>query len=646
MRRALAFSAFVSFSLGATSAFAAGRTLEAIPFAGAKIRIDGDLREWPGKMTELGQTLSGSAGGDHAAAQIGYDDSNLYVAFRIADKKLVRTSSYGTGEDYCSLFIAFPSGKGGFSSHEIRLFQGDPGKVAGAVRDTSGAISGAQLVEAPAKNGYAFEAKIPWSAFPEAAKTRVGLRGAFRFNDVDGPGATHAVFATSAATSGGSLPPLQLEAEQGLEANLIHGKNLPTSPARVAYGDLNGDKFVERIAVYGGFLTIVGPKYKGGTQFYFGELGVSDANQITRLDLRDFDGDGSDEILIGKKIGSSDKYREIIEILKIGSDEAPWSAFNHEVSIVTKDGKVQNDVSITRKGKLPAIVVSQGKSEGFEPDSYAEPVSDDMPAALLPWQNIKSQTYQWDGKSFSKVDEQTGPGAPVAKGKGKKKKKAVSAGPPQPPVPRAPTADEMLDRLYALYRKERRVGTRAPRFDFVTDVAGNSDTERVLVHDKDIVVFGKGYRGGTTYSFITIGVADPKDVVDVTARDLTGDGKAEIVVRGVLHAKASKELGGDTVDRYAFFVYQVQDTGIRRVFAAETGRALKDNQIIGSIAFLPDKAGTRIELRPGHAVGWTEKSYPFPPDTTAAGGLEPLILPWASSGARKYKFDGGLYALQ
>jgi hypothetical protein len=30
----------------------------------------------------------------------------------------------------------------------------------------------------------------------------------------------------------------------------------------------------------------------------------------------------------------------------------------------------------------------------------------------------------------------------------------------------------------------------------------------VLIHDKDIVVFGKGFRAGTRYPFITIGVGD------------------------------------------------------------------------------------------------------------------------------------------
>lgn len=640
MKRSLVALGVACAASAAPSALAAGRTLEAIPMAGAKIRIDGDLREWPGKMTDLSQSLQGSS--DPASGHVGYDDSNVYVAFRVADKTLVRTAGYGASEDHGSLVVAFPTGKGGFVTEELLLFHGDPGKVAGSVRTKSGAVSGATLVEAPAKNGFIFEAKIPWSAFSRAGTVRVGLRGALRYTDSDAAGSVKGVIGT-AGGSGASLPPLLLEGEQGLASGLIKDKGLAATPAREVYGDFAGDKMLERVAVYGGFLTIVGPHYKGGNQFYFGELGVSDASMVTRLEVRDFDGDKKDEILIQKRIGASDKYREVVQILKVGNDDAPWPAFSHEVAIVTEKGKIENEVSVSTKGKLPTIEIAQGKAEGFEPDSYAEPTSGDMPGALLPWESVKSRSYQWDGKQFTKVGE--GTQTPKASGK-KPGKKAAPEGPPPPPAPRPPTADEMLDRLYALYRKDRKVGTKAPRFDFVTDVAAGAETERVLVHDKDIVVFGKGYRGGTTYSFITIGVPDAKDIVDVTARDLTGDGKAEIIVRGVLHAKASKELGGDVVDRYALFVYQVTEGGVRRVFAAETGRALKDNRVVGSVAFIPDKGGVRIELRPGRAIGWTEKTYPFPPDTTAAGGLEPLLLPWGDAGGRKYKFDGAGFALR
>ena len=148
----------------------------------------------------------------------------------------------------------------------------------------------------------------------------------------------------------------------------------------------------------------------------------------------------------------------------------------------------------------------------------------------------------------------------------------------------------MLDRVYALYKRDRGAGGK-PRFDFVTDVAGDRGPERVVIHDKDIVVFGKGFKGGTSYAYITVGVADGKDIVDATARDLTGDGKAEIIVRGVLHAKASKALGGDVVDRYALFVYSLQGDAVTRVFAAETGRAVEKDRVLGTVAFVPADKG-------------------------------------------------------
>ena len=58
-------------------AWAAGRTLEGIPMTGTKIRIDGDLREWPGKMTDLAFALQGSS--DAASGHFGYDDGHVYA---------------------------------------------------------------------------------------------------------------------------------------------------------------------------------------------------------------------------------------------------------------------------------------------------------------------------------------------------------------------------------------------------------------------------------------------------------------------------------------------------------------------------------------------------------------------------------------
>jgi len=271
----------------------------------------------------------------------------------------------------------------------------------------------------------------------------------------------------------------------------------------------------------------------------------------------------------------------------------------------------------------------------------------------MPWESVGSRTFKWVGKGFEQAEQtpftpkgKSAPSAAKSSKTGRKPSAVRSEEPPAPPPPRAPSSDELLDRVYALYRKDRGVGGGKPSFDFVTDVAGDRGPERVLVHGKDLVVFGKGFRQGLSYAFITIGVTDPKDIVDVTARDLTGDGKAEIIVRAVLHAKASKALGGDMVERRALMIYGIKDDALARVFAAETSRAVGDNEVLGAVAFEPGKRGMDIELRPARALGWTEKSYPFPPDTTTAGGLEPLLLPWSDAGKRRYHWDGSSYVLE
>jgi hypothetical protein len=630
----VAVACFVS----ARPARAGGRRIHVEPKAGEKIRIDGDLREWPAKMTELGETLQGSAsGGDpKAGVVLGYDDAALYCVLRVSDNKLFRTSAAGANEDHATLLLAFPRGQ----TYELLLYPGQPGKSAGLVKLRGAAAPGAKLVEAPSDKGYDLEASIPWSAFPEAARQRVGLRAAVRLTDADAGGSVKAVIATSGASSGRALPPFLTSAEAGLEEYLTKEKGLSSRPQREVYGNVSGDGMLERVAVFGPFLSIVGPGFRGGREFYVGELGVEDASMVTRLELVDFDGDGHDEVVVQKRVGAKDHYRELLTVTKVGRDDQPFQVFAHEVGLKTKDGYIANKVTL-HGGTLE---ITQGDSDGFEPATYDEPTPSDMGGTILPWETLKSKTFKWQGDGIKPAGETTWTPKVTARKGGPAPKVRAPEGPAEPPAPRPPTSDELLDRVYALYKRDRGTGNARPRFDFVTDVAGDGGPERVLVHERDLVVFGKGFRNGTSYAFITIGVADGKDVLDATARDLTGDGKAEIIVRGVLHAKASKALGGASVDRYALFVYGVQGDALVRVFAAETGRAVEKDRVLGTVAFEPGERGaTRIELRPGRALGWTEKTYPFPEDTTTAGGLEPLLLPWSATSARRYKWDGKAY---
>src|SRR3954469_4611895 len=134
-------------------AFAAGRMIVAEPMQGEKVRIDGDLREWPNKMTELGDTLSGTGGSyPRAAVTLGYDDTNLYVVLKIFDKRIVRSAAAGVSEDHATLSLAFPHGRD-FNTYEVELYPGNPGKVAGVVKLKGAPLTGAKIVEAPSTGG-------------------------------------------------------------------------------------------------------------------------------------------------------------------------------------------------------------------------------------------------------------------------------------------------------------------------------------------------------------------------------------------------------------------------------------------------------------------------------------------------------------
>jgi hypothetical protein len=623
----------------AETSWARGRALEAVTLGTQKVRIDGLLREWPSRLDALGELVQGSGGGGTSGA-VGYDDKNLYVAMKIRDSKLVRTADFGDGEDYAALEIAFPTARG-FRAYEVRLYAGVIGKSAGAVKLGGAAVRGARLVEAPMDGGYTIEASLPWTTFAEASRVRVGLRGALRYSDVDSQGGGRTVVATSGGV-GASLPPLLLEAEQGLYRDVVRRKGLPDTPARFAVGDIAGDATLEAVAVYGGYLAVVGSAYRNGKEFFYQDLGVKDASDVTRFDVIDLTGDGKDEIVVGKRVGSKDEYREVIQVLRTENGDAPYVAFQHETGIVTKTGQIKNEVALKRNGSKVDIVISQGKADGFDPATYSEPLPGDMDSALLPWDSIKSASFEWNGKQFASQGNETWQ-PPVQAPSRNPKAPAAEEGPPPPPPPRPPSPDELLDRVYALYRKERGVGAGKPRFDFVTDVAGDRTPERVLVHGKDVVVFGKAFKEGTSYVFITLGVDSDKDVIDATARDLTGDGKAEILVRAVLHAKASKQLGGKVIERHALFAYQASEGGLRRIFAAETGRSQGGDSIEESVRYLPKGRSVVVELARGRATGWTEKTYPFPIDRYPYGGLEPLIVPWGDVATRRYHFDGNAY---
>lgn len=631
--------------LSASSAEAAGAALDANSTAGKKVSIDGWLKEW-GNFTKLSHTIKGNPGGDRAAVGIAYDDKALYIAVTIKDSEIVRTSAMGANEDRVEVSLAVPKAGGGYASYDLWLFSGVPGKSAGAVKLRGGrAVAGAKLVEAATDGGIDIEASIPWSSLPATKQLRVGLHGAVRYVDYAG-GKQKAIIATSDATGGFAMPPLRFENEQGLDKSLLSPKGLGPNPDKALYGNVTGDAQLEQVALYGGFLTILGAGYRGGKQFFYKDLSVKDASMVPSLELEDLTGDGRPEIIYRKRVGSSDNYREYLEVMSLSAKGEPFVLFEHETAIVTADGKIQNKVSLKTVGGKKAVVIADDVAEGWDQSSFREAQQGEMGGALLPWDGITERSFGWDGKQFKQLEEKKGKPRLTSAGSAPKSGATKGDGPPPPPAPRPPTADELQDQVYALYRKARNVGKQKPRFDFVTNVYGGSEMERVLVHGLDIVVFGTGYRGGTGFAYMTLPAKAPEDVVHVTAKDLTGDGKAEVLVRATLKTKTSEEFGGIVVERHALLVYEVGAESLTRIFGAETGRTLADKRVIGSVLFKPLKKGFELQLKAGRVVGWDKASYPFPVETTTAGGLEPLLLPWGSVTQLDYRYAGGAFKRQ
>lgn len=601
------------------------------------IRLDGIPREWPSPLKPVTTILQGSRPAEsdlRATAAIAYDDTNLYVALDVTDDRLVRTAACSTTDDHASLVIAFPKAQGGHAKHEVALFPGDPGKLPGCVTTSTGTkIPGAKIVEAPKAGGYTFEATIPWSSFPEASRTRVGMRGAIRFHDNDGRG-VRTVIATAKDAPAAELPPLLTEPEQSLKEGLLRQWSLPDAPDYEFIADVAGDGMNERVLVHDKWLVVLGPHFREGKEYFFADLGASArAGQIPRFEVRRLTGNAKAEILLEKRVGTKSSHREMIEVLGFGPGERILTLFRHEIGITTPDGRIRNEVKLVSEGEKFAIELLPASATGYTAATYKEPIERSFESMLFPWGSVKSRRFGWNGQAFVKVREESQ--APEV---------TPAPAPPQLAVaaPRPPNPDELQERVYALYRKDRGLPNEKPRFDIAVDVAEDAKRERVLLHGRDLVVFGPSYRGGTGYTYLTLQqFADSSDILEIQARDLTGDGKAEIIVRGVVRARAGD--GSSSIERELFLVYSASGTQLSRVFGLETARSMGDKRVMGKLSFLPGQKGTTIQVSPGRAIGWDAQSYPFAQDEGPVGGIEPLLLPWSGKGAVSYRFDGSVF---
>jgi len=605
------------------------------------VKLDGVLKEWH-KRSAATETVSGSVDGIAFEVAMLYDDTKIYIAGEIQDPKLARSSKHGGEEDHVSMTIAFPAGRGALKAYEIGLWPGKPGDSAGAVKWLAGPtkgqdVAGARLVEADEKRGCTFEAAIPWSSFAEAHTMRVGLRGAFRYHDGNGS-SIRGVLGTGhgSVDKPGDLPPLPTAAEDAVVEGLLQPKNLAGDKPKIdVYADLAGDERKERVSVFGRFFTICGPGYRGGHQFFWREV----SGDIVSIETRELTGRGKEDLVVRRRVIQSTAIHEIVEVWSLVPNDEPSTVFAHQIAIVSSDGKkkITNALRVSAK----EIEVELEPAVGWDAASFKETVAGDIEPILVPWGTVKSQTFKFEKNKFAKANEVSQAGQTSAT----KPEGTSSSLPRDVPTPNVQKGSDAGKQVLEAYFKDQNVpaGTK-PRFDLDVHVDGDTKAERVLLVGRDVVVLGPSFKGGTGYARLSLTqFADEKDVTELTARDVTGDGAAEIIVRGVRHVTGTS---GDKVDVDAMFIYQVKSGGMARVFGVETGREMDGKRVQGQVQFVPAKSGKGfdIDVRPGVAKGWTAETYPWPQDKPATGSVEPLLLPWGKIPSVKYTFNGTAYA--
>lgn len=495
-------------------------------------------------------------------------------------------------------------------------------------------VSGAKIIEAPTSSGYTFEASIPWSAFAEAQSVRVGLRGQLRYSDrgnanivSTGPGD---------AAQPATWSPLPTSPERAVIEGLLSPKGIANQvPKMDLYADVGGDSMKERISIFDHYLTICGPGYRGGNQFYYRELGGEGA----RIELANVTARAKEDLIVKQTMRASDVARERLDVWSILSGDEPSIVFSQEIAISSGSKRLTNAVRLSKK----EIEVSTEPAKEWDSTTFRDATDADG-ALLLPWGPVKSRTYKFDGSRFSPSSEVTQ--KPTGQTTTVAVKPADLAPPRDLPTPEVKKNTDLSQQVFEQYKKDRSVPeTLKPKADLQVQLDGDAKPERAVLIGKDIVVFGPGFAGGTRYAFLSLSqFADANDIQELTARDLTGNGRANLVVRGSAYVQPSAPAGGAPAKIDLLLVYQVNDGSISRVFGTETARQLGDKRVQALVQFIPSRAGKGfdIDASPGIAKGWTKETYPWSQES--GGANEPLLLPWSGIKNVRYTWNGKEFA--
>ena len=583
-----------------------------------RVRVDGAVGDWRG--------ASFAAVGEGADASmrfaLGYDERGLYVAAQVLDDRLVRTPRPGAREDAVILTLS-----AGRAATDLYLFAGVSGRSAASAASAPAGtsrlrpLSGAQVVEGPIPrgSGYTLEAFIPFSAIPGGAARWREARGTIRLRDVDSEAHPTVESEPALAPLDALVPLLPSGGDAGILEEFLASQNILASrPTHSLSGDAAGDARDESVILVGGFVLVSGPGFRDGRGYSFHRLPVNSAGDVRSAELADVTGDGKAELIVVLRQRNAQGERDLWQAMDL-SGESPRAMFAIEVRKAIGAASVEARVHIRRGRGAPTLEVRAGRAEGLDAASYREAPATDAEPILVPWGPVMSRTYRWDGRTFARTGERANPRyqPPVAEAPPRPRTEAP------PPAPSAPSMDELL----AAFKRARGIARNAqPRYRLRANLVGGREPEVGLVFGRQLVVVGPDIQGGASWLFYEIPASTDADLLAVDAADVTGDGRAEVLVR-------VRQTFGD-VRREVLLVHQLTERGFPRLLQVEVARAQGERSISNEVR----TNGGRLEIAPGRARGWSEDSYRFTRDPSDS--VEPLLLPWRDRPVR-YTARGG-----
>ncbi len=599
--------------------------------ANRSVRVDGMLRDWRGlRRLTVGQGRDASM-----SFVLGYDERGLYVAASVHDDRFVRTRRFGAREDAIIITLAMP-GRRGYRASDVWLYAGEEGRSPGAVRigpvsRRTRAVREARIVELRTTDGYDLEAFVPWTEIPGGRAFERGARIAVRLRDVDSEARPQVESEpATAVVDRGHLDRLpELSPTGGQHAVLqrfLQSKDMPGARPRYDMsGQLCGDPRPERVVQVGRYVVVLGPGYRDGRGFDYVELPVDSASDVLGARLRDLTGDGRAELYLRLRQRDERGARVLWQVFTFDC-EAVVPLWAVEVYKETEAGHVDARVRVRGAGprRPPTIEVAAGTAEGLGPATYAETPATDAEPILLPWGPVLARRYRWDGRRFSVVGERPNPN-PY---RSRPTEVADGSEPRQRTV--APPSVRVRQLLMAV-RRQRGIPRRLrARFAQDANVAEDERPEHLEVLGKALIVVGPGFRGGDGYFYYEVQVEAPEDIVRLEMVDLTGDGRAEVL----LHVR--QRLG--EVRRMLLMVHRfTRDGRFPRILAAEIARSLEGDEVVNVVR----TGHRRLEILPGRARGFGPERWPWA-DAGGGSGIQPLLLPWRDRAVRYRWRDGRL----